>query len=168
MLDNETRSIKLADLETPCLLVDDTQVVRNVARLRTHLDELRIPLRPHLKTVKSMQVARLMLSTQGGSAAVSTLREAEQFAEAGVNDLLYAVGVTPNKLDRVAAIRRRGVDLIIVVDSVTAAEAVAAKSREEKVPIPTLVEIDSDGEPRGVVLRAPDRHACLSLVLPRT
>jgi len=150
MVGDETRPVYLTDLETPCLLLDDTQVIRNVARLRKHLNDLGVPLRPHLKTVKSTEVARLVLAAPGGPAAVSTLREAEQFAETGVNDLLYAVGVTPNKLDRVAAIRRRGVDLIIVVDSVAAAEAVVAKSREEKAPISTLVEIDSDGQRAGI------------------
>ena len=43
--------------------------------------------------------------------------EAEVFADAGVKDLLYAVGIAPAKLDRVLALRRRGVDLTIVLDT---------------------------------------------------
>ena len=43
-----------------------------------------------------------------GPVAVSTLQEAEQFAAAGITDLLYAVGVSPAKLDRVLALRRQG------------------------------------------------------------
>ena len=49
MLGRTTQSTTLADLETPCLLLDETQMMRNVARLRTHLDCLGGPLRAHLK-----------------------------------------------------------------------------------------------------------------------
>jgi len=76
---------------------------------------------------------------------VSTLAEAEQFATEGVKDILYAVGIAPNKLDRAAGIRRRGVDVSIILDSLEQADFVAAKSREAGDPIPTLIEIDCDG-----------------------
>ena len=140
----------LRDLETPCLILDRSQMLRNVERLRNHLGKLGVPLRPHLKTVKSYDVARLVLQGPQGPAAVSTLQEAEQFGSQGVRDILYAIGATPNKLDRIAAIRARGIDLMIVVDSVVGAQAVAAKSRETGNPIPTLIEIDCDGHRAGV------------------
>ena len=150
MSEQEKHLTSLAELGTPCLLLDVSKVHRNVARLRSHLDSLGVPHRPHLKTVKSPDVARLVMSSPAGPAAVSTLREAEQFGEAGVRDILYAIGATPNKLDRIAAIRARGIDLSIIVDSVAAAEAVAAKSRDMAAPIPTLIEIDCDGHRAGV------------------
>ena len=52
-----------------------------------------------------------------GPATVSTLKEAEQFAAAGVRDILYAVGIAPTKLPRVTALRKTGIDLSIVLDS---------------------------------------------------
>lgn len=140
----------LRDLETPCLILDRARMLHNVARLRDHLGRFRVPLRPHLKTVKSYDVARLVLPSPHGPAAVSTLQEAEQFGSHGVRDILYAVGATPNKLQRIAAMRARGIDLMIVVDSVAAAQAVAAKSNETGDPIPTLIEIDCDGHRAGV------------------
>jgi D-serine deaminase-like pyridoxal phosphate-dependent protein len=142
--------VSLTGLETPCLVLDRRRMARNVERLRAHLARLEVPLRPHLKTVKSSDVARLVLERPDGPAAVSTLQEAEQFGASGVRDLLYAIGVTPNKLDRIAAIRARGIDLKVIVDSVEAAAAVAAKSRETGHAIPTLIEIDCDGHRAGV------------------
>jgi D-serine deaminase-like pyridoxal phosphate-dependent protein len=106
-------------------------------------------LRPHLKTVKSVPAARRMLP-EGGPITVSTLLEAERFAEAGFCDILYAVGIAPGKLDRVLALRRRGVDLMLVTDNVAGAEAIAAASRAAADPIPVLIEIDSDGHRAGV------------------
>jgi D-serine deaminase-like pyridoxal phosphate-dependent protein len=127
----------LDTLDTPCLLLDETRMARNIERLNALMAGHGVQLRPHLKTPKSIEV-------------VSTLQEAEQFAAAGVTDLLYAVGVSSAKLDRVLALRRRGVDLTVVVDSVEAALAVARRSREAGDAIPALIEIDCDGHRAGV------------------
>ena len=100
------RSIE--QMDTPCLLLDQTRMNRNVARLKQRLERLGVLLRPHLKTAKSIDVARQITYGPTGPATVSTLKEAEEFGKAGIRDLLYAVGITPNKLDRVAAIRANG------------------------------------------------------------
>ena len=132
-------------LETPCLLVDEPRMMRNIDRLRTRLDRLGATLRPHLKTCKSVEIARRLAPSAQGPATVSTLKEAEEFAAAGVRDIMYAVGLAPGKLDRVLALRRRGVDLAIIIDSREQAAAVAASSRAAGDRIPTLIEIDCDG-----------------------
>jgi D-serine deaminase-like pyridoxal phosphate-dependent protein len=156
---------QLEELDTPCLLLDETRMTRNIERLRARLDAQKVRLRPHLKTPKSIQVAQRTMDTSAGPAAISTLKEAEQFADAGVRDLLYAIGIAPGKLDRVAALRRRGVDLSIVVDSIEAAQAVAAKARETRDRIPTLIEIDCDGHRAGVTLERADDLVAIGRVL---
>lgn len=140
----------LDDLETPCLLLDAGRLRANVAGLRGHLDRLGVTLRPHLKTAKSLDVARVAMAGPGGPATVSTLREAEYFADGGVRDMIYAVGIAPQKLDRVGAIRRRGADLAVILDSVEQAEAVAAWGRADGDPLPVLIEVDADGHRSGV------------------
>ncbi len=142
--------MRLTDLETPALLLDRAKLDRNIARMRTQLAGLGgVAHRPHLKTAKSVEVARLVAGSNG-PITVSTLLEAERFGEAGFTDILYAVGIAPNKLERVIALRRRGIDLSIVTDNVEAAEAVASAAREAGEPIPVLIEIDSDGHRAGV------------------
>lgn len=138
-------------LETPCLLLDADILQANVDRMRRHLDGLGVTLRPHLKTTKSLEVARRAMAGPAGPATVSTLREAEYFAEGGVRDMIYAVGIAPQKLDRVGAIRQRwGADLAIVLDSGAQAEAVAAWSRRSGDALPVLIEVDADGHRSGV------------------
>ncbi|MGY6273737.1 DSD1 family PLP-dependent enzyme [Achromobacter denitrificans] len=172
----EARAPSTVDtLDTPCLLLDETRMMRNIERLNALMAGHGVRLRPHLKTPKSIEVARRLMSTAQGPAAVSTLQEAEQFAAAGVTDLLYAVGVSPAKLDRVLALRQRGADLTVVVDSVEAALAVARKAREAGAPIPALIEIDCDGHRAGVqpgdtaqllaIARALHEAACLRGVM---
>jgi D-serine deaminase-like pyridoxal phosphate-dependent protein len=53
---------------------------------------LGVLLRPHLKTAKSIEVARRVMTSPAGPATVSTLKEATQFAAAGVRDIIYAIG----------------------------------------------------------------------------
>ena len=48
----------IAQLATPCLLLDQSRMMRNVIRLRQRLEALGVPLRPHLKTSKSIDVAK--------------------------------------------------------------------------------------------------------------
>ena len=140
----------LAQLPTPCLLLDKQRMDRNIARLAGRLQRLGVALRPHLKTAKSVEVARRMMASPAGPATVSTLKEAEEFAAAGVRDILYAVGIAPSKLDRVLALRAKNVDLSIILDSIEQARAVAAKCREARATIPALIEIDSDDHRAGV------------------
>ena len=62
---------------------------RNIDRLAARVAGQGVPLRPHLKTAKSVEIARLMLAGGNGPATVSTLAEAEAFADAGVSDIIW-------------------------------------------------------------------------------
>ena len=100
--------VKLSKIETPCLLLDEAKLERNVARMRAQLDRLGVILRLHVKTAKSMDVARRVLRSPEGPVTVSTLKEAEYFLANGVRDIFYAVAATPNKLDHITDLRKRG------------------------------------------------------------
>jgi D-serine deaminase-like pyridoxal phosphate-dependent protein len=139
----------LGTLDTPCLILDVARMRRNIARMTDHLAPLGVTLRPHLKTAKAIEPAREMMASAQGPATVSTLAEAGYFAAAGVRDIIYAVGITPAKLERVIAIRADGVDLAVILDTVEQAQAVVKASRASGTRIPALIEIDSDGHRGG-------------------
>ncbi|EPC03411.1 hypothetical protein L861_17895 [Litchfieldella anticariensis FP35 = DSM 16096] len=141
----------LQTIDTPCLIVDGDRMDRNIQRLNSHLATLGPKLRPHLKTAKSVEAARRVMMSDSGPATVSTLKEAEQFAAAGVRDLIYAVGIAPGKLGRVLALRAEGVELAVILDSVEQARLIADASRESNTRIPALIEIDCDGHRSGVL-----------------
>jgi D-serine deaminase-like pyridoxal phosphate-dependent protein len=145
----------LSTLSTPALILDADRMDRNIARLRDRLDGLGVNLRPHLKTAKSVDVARRLMTTPHGPATVSTLREAQLFAQAGVRDIIYAVGISPDKLPAILELKAEGVDIAVVLDSVEQAQAVARASRDAGVAIPALIEVDCDGHRSGV---RPDDH----------
>ena len=146
----------LNQLETPALLLDEAQMDRNIGRMRSQLRKLGVAFRPHVKTNKAIDVARRLMETPQGPITVSTLLEAEYFAEHGVQDILYAVCIAPNKLDHVAALQARGVRLSLILDSMETARILAARHKERGQPFELLIEIDSDGHRSGLKPDAPE------------
>lgn len=142
--------MQLIDLETPALILDRGRLERNIARMREHLARLGVGLRPHVKTAKAIEVLRLALAAQPGGITVSTLKEAEYFLAHGVRDILYAVGIAPNKLAHVAALRARGADISIVLDNAVSAQKVAEEGRAMGVEFSVMIEIDCDGHRSGI------------------
>ncbi len=140
----------LESIDTPALLLDAGKLEANCRSMRERLLPHAVMLRPHVKTAKNVEVARLALDADDGPITVSTLREAEYFFDHGFRDMLYAVGMVPHKVERLASLVRRGARISTVVDSVEAAQALAAASAKAGVRIPALVEIDSDGHRAGI------------------
>lgn len=145
----------LRRLPTPSLVLDAPIMQRNIDNMACRARSLGVKLRPHLKTTKSVAIARRLLG-EDGAATVSTLAEAEALAGAGVTDIVYAVGISPDKLERVVRLRKGGCDLAVLLDSLEQAEAVAAASTAAGMAIPALIEIDCDGHRGG--LRPDDRR----------
>lgn len=139
----------LLELQTPALLIDEARFQRNVDRLSARMDRFGVPLRPHLKTVKNIDLARRMLDKHPGAAAVSTLAEADHFFSAGIDDLLYAVGIAPGKLEAVSRRIDQGMNLTLVLDHPETARAVAADARRFRTPFRVLLEVDADGHRAG-------------------
>jgi D-serine deaminase-like pyridoxal phosphate-dependent protein len=152
-------------LKTPCLILDETKLSYNIDNIVNRINGKNLNFRPHMKTAKCIEVARRMMKSPQGPIAVSTLKEAETFAEAGVRDILYAVGIAPNKLDAVSALRSQGINLSILVDSVSQAEFVAAKARLDRDPIPVLIEVDADGYRGGVPFGATEEVLAIARLL---
>ena len=133
--------MRLTDLPTPCLVLDRVLLRRNLDTMARAVGRLGVALRPHMKTAKSVDVARLALSSpdvRSGGITVSTLAEAEYFSAHGITDILYAVGITPQKLDQVAKLNEAGAAVIVVTDDLDAAHAIAAHPRAPRV----LIEVD--------------------------
>jgi D-serine deaminase-like pyridoxal phosphate-dependent protein len=152
--------MRLDDLLTPALVLDEGRMTRNIDQMRRLIAALGVSFRPHVKTAKSIDVARRLMPTPGGPITVSTLKEAEQFFAHGVTDILYAVGIAPAKLPHVADLRARGCSLTVILDGVEAALEVTAYCAARGCEIPVLVEIDSDDHRGGV---KPDAPALLAI-----
>jgi len=146
----------LKQVQTPALLLDRACLEANAARMRQRAEQLGVKLRPHMKTAKCDEIARVAHGGVQGPITVATINEAEFFFAQGYQDMLYAVCVVPQKLDRIAAITTQGGRLSVIVDSITAARAVAA----HQGPHTVLIEIDCGENRTGI---RPDDPALLDI-----
>jgi D-serine deaminase-like pyridoxal phosphate-dependent protein len=146
----------LLDLPTPCLLLDLGILKRNIAQMAAAVARHPgVVLRPHMKTAKNAQIAELAAPGKG-PITVSTLAEARYFADHGFGDQIYAVGITPQKLDTVAALNAAGHAVKVITDDLDTAHAIAAHPGK----LEALIEVDV-GEARAGV--APDSAELLQL-----
>jgi D-serine deaminase-like pyridoxal phosphate-dependent protein len=151
----QTVSATLDSVATPALILDIAKVDRNIARLRGHLAQFGVTLRPHVKTAKSAEVARRLFPEGQGPITVSTLAEADYFAEAGFTDITYAVGLAPDKIERARALVAQGVNLGVLIDSLEQAQALAEAARSGGNMPGVLIEIDCDGHRGGLLPNDP-------------
>ncbi|MBC5765851.1 DSD1 family PLP-dependent enzyme [Ramlibacter albus] len=141
----------LAGLSTPAAVVDTAKMDRNIARMQQGLRELGVAFRPHVKTAKCVEVARRQQAAGAKGITVSTLKEAEQFFAAGFADILYAVGIVPNKFSQALALRQRGCDLKLITDNVEMAQALGRFGQEHGHRFEVWIEVDTDGHRSGIV-----------------
>lgn len=118
--------------------------------MRTRAKSLGVQLRPHLKTAKSIDIARLALAGLPQAITVSTVAEAEYFGKQGIPDIFYAVGIVPDKVPRLAALSRLGVQISVTLDDLQNARAVGHACLEHGIELEVVVEINSDDHRSGV------------------
>jgi D-serine deaminase-like pyridoxal phosphate-dependent protein len=148
--------MRLADLPTPSLILDRTRLAANCAAMAARARALGVRLRPHLKTAKSADAARIATRDQFGGITVSTLAEARYFAAHGFRDITYGVGIAPAKLEEVARLQADGARLQLVTDDVATVFAVAKRAAALGADFQLLIEIDTGGGRAGVLPDEPE------------
>jgi D-serine deaminase-like pyridoxal phosphate-dependent protein len=146
----------MADPSTPYLRIDTARLKANVEGTARAAAAAGVALRPHAKTHKCVEIARLQLDAGAVGLTVATLGEAEVFVDHGVQDVLvaYPLWLDDDGARRLVGLAERA-SLTIGVDSV---QAVANTAR--RVPgLKVLVELDSGQHRSGV---APDDAGALA------
>ncbi|HSR70023.1 MAG TPA: alanine racemase [Acidobacteriota bacterium] len=131
----------LKDLRTPALIVDLERVEANAARMQENARRMGARLRPHVKTHKTLEAARIQTRDGFQGITVSTLAEAEFFKAGGFDDITYAFPITAAKLPAVAEIQD-GIDFHIVVDHPAQIRAVEHYAERHRMRFSVLLEID--------------------------
>jgi D-serine deaminase-like pyridoxal phosphate-dependent protein len=89
------------DLETPSVLIDLDIMQRNIAGMQAHCNELGLKFRPHIKTHKIPDIARMQIEAGAVGIACQKVSEAEVFTEAGLNDIQIPYNIVgPQKTGR--------------------------------------------------------------------
>lgn len=146
------------DLPSPALLLDLDVLERNVRRMAEKAHRLGVALRPHFKTSKCVEVARLQRDHGATGHTVATLEEARTLFAHGFDDVTWAFPVIPSRLTEARELDRpeRGTRLRLTVDTPEALAAVQATGH----PFHVWLEVDSGDHRSGV---DPQGDAAVSL-----
>jgi D-serine deaminase-like pyridoxal phosphate-dependent protein len=152
--------MRLADLETPVLTADLDAIERNISRMQAYCDEHGVELRPHIKTHKLPELARLQLEAGAVGITCQKLGEAEVMADAGVEDILLSFPLVGSaKAERLAALAGR-VKMTVVGDSAAVAEGLSPVLARQGVEVDFLVECDTGLGRTGV--QSPEEASALA------
>ena len=132
----------LDEVETPVGLIDLERVRSNAAAVTRYLTARGLAWRPHIKTHKSLGVARIQLEAGAAGLTVATPREAEVMS-AVTDDLLLAYPpVGEGKLERLMGLPER-VRLTVALDSEEVLRGLARAGIAAGRPSDVLVELDA-------------------------
>ena len=141
------------ELDTPVVVVDVDRLQRNLERWQTYCDAAGLLNRPHVKTHKSVEIARRQIGLGARGITCQKLGEAEVMADAGIDDILLPYNLLGwAKLDRLAALAGR-VDVAVTVDDERLLEGLARTARASR-EIRVLVECDTGFGRAGVATPA--------------
>jgi D-serine deaminase-like pyridoxal phosphate-dependent protein len=141
--------------------VDLDQLERNAARMADRARRLGVRLRPHVKTHKCIEIARIQTDLHFGGVTVSTLAEAQSFADGGFTDITYAVPIAPQKLSEAADLNQEIDALNILIDHPETLRAVEEMAASRGIVLPVYLEIDCGHHRSGI---DPDDEAAERIV----
>ena len=134
--------MRIADIDTPALLVDLDAMERNLRRAADYAALHGLRLRPHTKTHKSPRIGRRQLELGAAGLTVAKVGEAEVMLDAAPADLLVAYPVIGrSKLERLMAVARRA-RVTVALDSAAAAEQLSEAAQAAGVQVGVLAETD--------------------------
>jgi D-serine deaminase-like pyridoxal phosphate-dependent protein len=130
-------------LDTPAILVDEARLARNVAGFSAVARSAGVGLRPHVKTHKTIEIARLQRDAGATGLTVAKLSEAAVYVEAGFDDIFVAYPVIgAAKWDRAAALAE-ACRLAVGVESVVGIAGLGNAAARRGSVINVRVEFDS-------------------------
>ena len=145
----------LAEVDTPCLILELDAFERNLKRLPESLRGSDIRLRPHAKSHKCAEIALRQVALGAVGVCCQKTSEAEALVAAGINDVLIANEVVgADKLKRLSALAQRATIRVCVDDAGNVRDLDAA-ARAAGVTLELLVEVDVGAHRCGVAPGAP-------------
>jgi len=134
--------MELENLRTPSLVLDVDRVRRNAKNMGERLKGWGVNLRPHVKTHKSVEVARIQTEGHSGAVTVSTLAEARAFVRHGFTQITYAIPIEPGKFDEAIEISRNCDELSLLTDDIAVPQLLNEQARKENVKLSVFLKVD--------------------------
>src|SRR5512141_2262959 len=135
--------MRVDELETPVPVVDIDRLKANISRLQTYLNEHGIANRPHIKTHKIPEIARMQMDAGAVGITCQKVSEAEVMAEAGFSDsfITYNI-VVEKKLTRLMELAKR-VTVSVTADSAVVIRGLSVSAQRAGLTLTVLIECNT-------------------------
>ncbi|EXF79262.1 alanine racemase domain-containing protein [Colletotrichum fioriniae PJ7] len=151
---------KVTDLPTPSFVLSLPTIKRNIERLYQDVEKAGVTLRPHVKTLKSLEVTRLMLGNgkykRVVASTLSEIRGLLPLAEEGIlEEVLYGLPPPASTIPLLEDLRK-STNVQLMIDhekQLTIVETFAAKNTESTIkPWDIYIKLDVGSKRAGLPL----------------
>ena len=150
----------VSELDTPAIVVDLDILEKNLESMASYCSSHGLSLRPHTKTHKIPEIARMQIRSGARGITVAKLGEAELMLREGFDDILIAYPIVgADKLKRLTTLARNA-RITVSTDSLEVAEGISRAATQAGVTIQLLAEMDAGLRRCGV--QSPDELAALA------
>jgi D-serine deaminase-like pyridoxal phosphate-dependent protein len=135
--------VQIDDLDTPSLLVDLDRLEKNINRMAKFAKDCGVELRPHVKTHKVPDLAKMQLRAGSKGVCLQKVSEAEIFAAHGIKDIFITNEIVgAQKHQRLAQLAGK-IHLGVAADDVGIVKAMGNAVREAGSELDVYVDVDS-------------------------
>ncbi len=133
----------ISEVDTPALLADFDRLKANLDRMAHLARNSDLKLRPHTKTHKTVEIAKMQLDVGASGLTVAKIGEAEVMADAGYDDIFIAHEIVgPAKIQRLVELARR-IKIFVGVDSAEVATPLSMAFAQHGLRLRVLLEVDT-------------------------
>lgn len=142
------------EIDTPALLIDRERMMKNLHEMAEKAKTWGVRLRPHTKTHRMPDLAKLELAEGANGITVAKIGEAEVMAQCGIQDIFIANEVVGTvKMKRLKELHRK-IHVRVGVDHVEQADQMEEVFADAGEPLEVLMEIEVGEERSGVITDA--------------
>lgn len=154
------------EIDTPALVVSEDILHRNIATMAAFAKSVGVNLRPHIKTHKTVQIARLQVAAGAIGVTCAKVGEAEVMVnEAGIEDVLLAYPTIGDaKFRRLIPLMDRA-RIVVATDSLEAARMISKAMTGYDRSIEVMLEVNTGQDRSGA--RVGEEAVAMALEISR-
>ena len=140
------------ELDTPAVLIDMDIVKKNIQAYQKYCNRVGISLRPHIKTHKIPELAKLQLNEGAAGITCQKISEAEAIiSEGGISDIFITYNIIGQK--KLMALKKlsKRANISVVADSMYCLEGLSRVFEDSEKKLRVLVECDTGAKRCGVI-----------------
>lgn len=150
--ESERLLLDTSSIDTPQLIVSEEILQRNIAAMASFARSINVQLRPHIKTHKSLEIARLQVAAGAVGITCAKVGEAEIMVnDGGIDDVLLAYPIIGDiKYERLVPLMEKA-RIAVAVDSTAAIDTIARAMTKHERTIDIYLEVNTGQNRSGVM-----------------